>query len=141
MANISPRFAWTAAILPIEPDHCVLEVGPRLVADTGSRSCRSRRGSRPARSPGSTGADRPAKMIAAATKRNAALVNAGKVRLRSGSLHELDDAPGSFDLIFAKNLASFRTHPARDLAARRLLKPGRTLCLSVQQPPTMSSHP
>lgn len=42
-------------------------------------------------------------MIATATKRNAALVDAGRVRLRTASLHELDNEPGSFDLICAMN--------------------------------------
>lgn len=36
--TISSRFVWTAAILPLEPDHRVLEVDPGLVAGTGSRS-------------------------------------------------------------------------------------------------------
>ena len=40
--TISSRFVWTAAILPFEPDHRVLEVGPGLAAGTGSRSGSSR---------------------------------------------------------------------------------------------------
>lgn len=129
MATISPRFVWTAAILPLEPDHRVLEVGCGHGIALGLVAERLTSGT-------VTGVDRSAKMIAAAAKRNAAHVEAGRARLRTASLHELEDDPDSFDVIFAMNVASMWTQPARDLAAaRRLLAPGGTLCLSVQQPP------
>lgn len=88
-----------------------------------------------------TGVDRnhSAKMVATATRRNAALVDAGRVRLLTASLHEMDDEPGSFDLICAMNVATFLRHGARDLgAARRLLAPGGTLGLFAQLPPWAS---
>lgn len=129
MATISPRFTWTAAILPLAPEHRVLEVGSGHGIALGLVAARLTSGT-------VTGVDRSAKMTAAAAKRNAALVDAGRVRLRTASLHELEDEPGSFDLIFAMSVASFRTHPERDLvAARRLLTPSGALCLSMQLPP------
>jgi SAM-dependent methyltransferase len=55
--------------------------------------------------------------------------------LRTASLHELDDDPGSFDLICGINVASFWTQPARDLkSSHRLLAPGGALCLFAQLP-------
>ncbi|CAA9586302.1 MAG: hypothetical protein AVDCRST_MAG87-3992 [uncultured Thermomicrobiales bacterium] len=126
---ISPRFAWMAALLPLEPDHRVLEVGCGHGIALGLVAERLTSGM-------VTGVDRSAKMIAAAARRNAAHIEAGRLRLRTASLHELADDPGSFDVVFAMNVAAFRTRPERDLvAARDLLAPNGTLCLSAQQPP------
>lgn len=127
--TVSPRFVWLAAILSLAPDHRVLEVGCGHGIALGLVAERLTSGV-------VTGVDRSAKMIAAAARRNEAHIQAGRVRLRRASLHELADDPGSFDVIFAMNVASFQTRPKRDLvAARRLLVPSGALCLSVQQPP------
>lgn len=123
--TISPRFVWTTAILPLEPDHRLLEVGCGHGIALGPVGERLTSGT-------VNGVDRSAKRIAAAARRNAAHIEAGRVRLRTASLHELEDETGSFDVIFAINVASFRTRPERDLvAARRLLAPDGALCLSV----------
>ena len=127
--TVSPRFVWLAAILPLAPDYRVLEVGCGHGIALGLVAERVTSGV-------VTGVDRSAKMITAAARRNAAHIEAGRVGLRTASLHELADNPGSFDVIFAMNVASFQTRPKRDLvAARRLLVPGGALCLSMQQPP------
>jgi SAM-dependent methyltransferase len=132
MTKISSRFLWMVETLPLDPADRVLEVGCGHGIALGLIGERLVTGT-------ITGIDRSAKMIAAATKRNAALVEAGRVRLRTASLHEPDDEPGSYDLICAMNVASFWTQPARDLgAARRLLAPGGALCLFVQLPPWAS---
>jgi SAM-dependent methyltransferase len=115
--------------LPLDPADRVLEVGCGHGIAVGLIGERLVTGT-------ITGIDRSAKMIAAATKRNAALIDADRVRLRTASLHELDDAPGLFDLICAVNVASFWTQPARDLGASRcLLASGGALCLFAQLPP------
>lgn len=132
MTKISPRFRWMVDVLPLDPGDRVLEVG------CGHGVALSLIGER--LTTGTiTGVDRSPKMIAIATRRNTALVDAGRVRLRTASLHEMDDEPGSFDLICAMNVASFLTHPDRDLgAAWRLLVPGGTLGLFAQLPPWAS---
>lgn len=132
MTKISPRFRWMVDMLPLDPADRVLEVGCGHGIALGLIGERLTTGT-------ITGADRSPKMIATATRRNAALIDAGRVRLRTASLHEMDDGPGSFNLICAMNIASFLTHPARDLeSSRRLLAPGGALCLFVQQPPWAS---
>lgn len=132
MTKISPRFRWMVDMLPLDPADRVLEVGCGHGIALGLIGERLTTGT-------ITGADRSPKMIATATRRNAALIDAGRVRLRTASLHEMDDGPGSFNLICAMNIASFLTHPARDLeAARRLLAPSGTLALFAQLPPWAS---
>lgn len=132
MTRISARFRWMVDVLPLSPDDRVLEVGCGHGVAVGLIGEGLVTGT-------VTGVDHSAKMITAATKRNAALIAAGRVRLRTASLHELDGEPGSFDLICAMNVASFQTQPERDLgASRRLLAPGGSLCLFAQQPPWAS---
>ncbi len=132
MTKGSPRFRWMVETLPLTPTDRVLEVGCGHGVALGLIGERLTTGT-------VTGVDRSPKMIAAAMKRNAALIEAGRVRLRAASLHELDDEPGSYDLICAMNVASFRTHAARDLeSSRRLLPPGGALCLFAQLPPWAS---
>lgn len=132
MPTISPRFRWMADVLPLAPEDRVLEIGSGHGVALGLIGEQLTTGS-------VTGVDHSATMIAAARKRNPALIEAGRVRLRTASLHEMDYEPGSFDLICAMNVAPFLTQPARDLGAtRRLLAPGGTLCLFAQLPPWAS---
>ncbi len=132
MTRIPARFRWMVDALPLSPDDRVLEVGRGHGVAVGLIGERLVTGT-------VTGVDRSAKMIAAATKRNATLIAAGRVRLRTASLHELDEEPRSFDLICAMNVASFRRQPERDLvASRRLLASGGSLCLFAQRPPWAS---
>jgi SAM-dependent methyltransferase len=129
MSTIAPRFAWMAETLPLRPADRVLEVGCGHGIALGLIAARLTSGT-------VTGIDRSPKMIAAATRRNAALIQSAQVRLRTASLHELDDPPGAFDLICAMNVASLWTRPERDLVvARLLLAPGGRLCLFAQLPP------
>lgn len=129
MSTMSHRFIWTVELLPFAPSDRILEVGCGHGVALGLVGARLTGGT-------VTGVDRSAKMTAAAAKRNAAMIEAGRVRVRTASLHELDDAAGSFDLVYALNVASFWNEPARDLGAtRRLFAPGGALCLSVQLPP------
>lgn len=135
MATISHRFHWTVELLPFAPTGHILEVGSGHGVALGLIGARLTSGT-------VTGIDRSAKMTTAAAKRNAALIDTGRVRVRTASLHELGDPDGSFELIYALNVASFWNEPARDLGAtRRLLVPGGSLCLSVQLPPFAKGGP
>jgi ubiquinone/menaquinone biosynthesis C-methylase UbiE len=70
-------------------------------------------------------------MVAAAKRRNAAGVRAGKVDLRYGEVTHLPFADNFFDKIFSINSIYFWTKPLDALhEIRRVLKPGGTLILT-----------
>ena len=67
-----------------------------------------------------TAIDRSPKMIAAAAKRNAAFVEAGKAEFLLADLENLDLGDRRFDLVFAVRVASFDREPER---AKELVEP------------------
>ncbi len=67
-----------------------------------------------------TAIDRSAKMIAAAARRNAAYVRAGKAEFIVASLDDVDLGDRRFDLVFAVRVALFHREPER---ARALVEP------------------
>lgn len=67
-----------------------------------------------------TAIDRSAKMIAAAARRNAAFVEAGKAEFLVASLDDLDVGDRRFDLVFAVRVGLFEREPER---ARALVDP------------------
>ena len=66
-----------------------------------------------------TAVDRSAKMIQAATRRNAAYVEAGRAEFLVASLEDLDLGDRRFDKIFAVRVGLFHRDPER---ARRLVE-------------------
>ena len=78
-----------------------------------------------------TAVDRSPKMIAAAARRNAAYVDAGKAEFLVGTLEALDLGERRFDKIFAVRVRLFHTEPerARSLAERWLVQGGRVYSL------------
>src|ERR671913_51323 len=66
-----------------------------------------------------TAVDRSAKMIQAATRRNAAYVKAGRVDFLVASLEDLDLGDRRFDKIFAVRVGLFHRDPER---ARKLVE-------------------
>jgi ubiquinone/menaquinone biosynthesis C-methylase UbiE len=82
-----------------------------------------------------TGVDRSAKMIAAAARRNAACVEAGKADFIVATLEELDLGDRRFDKILAVRVGLFDREPDR---ARRLaehwLAPAGTLLAVFDEP-------
>jgi ubiquinone/menaquinone biosynthesis C-methylase UbiE len=66
-----------------------------------------------------TAVDRSAKMIQAATRRNAAYVEAGRAEFLVASLEDLDLGDRRFDKIFAVRVGLFHCDPER---ARRLVE-------------------
>ena len=87
-----------------------------------------------------TAVDRSAKMIQAATRRNAAYVKAGRVDFLVASLEDLDLGDRRFDKIFAVRVGLFHRDPER---ARRLverwLAPGGEVFTFFDLPPEGSS--
>lgn len=99
--------------LPIRPDSRVLEVGcGHGVA--ASFVCERLSSGR------LTAVDRSAKMIDAATSRNAAHVEAGRAEFLVRHLEDLDLGDRRFDLVFAVRVGLFHREPAR---ARALVEP------------------
>ena len=82
-----------------------------------------------------TAIDRSAKMIAAAAKRNAGFVGAGRAEFLVGELEALDLGDRRFDLIFAVRVGLFHREPERaeSLAEPWLARGGRIL--SFYDPP------
>jgi ubiquinone/menaquinone biosynthesis C-methylase UbiE len=78
-----------------------------------------------------TAVDRSAKMIAAAGRRNAAWVEAGKANFVVATLEDLDLGELRFDKVFAVRVGLFHREPerARGLAERWLAPGGRLLAV------------
>jgi ubiquinone/menaquinone biosynthesis C-methylase UbiE len=95
---VSERLQAIVDLLGIHPDDRVLEIGrghgvaATLVCERGARL---------------TAVDRSPKMIAAAARRNAAFVDAGRAEFLLGSLEELDLGDRRFDKIFAVRVRAF----------------------------------
>jgi ubiquinone/menaquinone biosynthesis C-methylase UbiE len=82
-----------------------------------------------------TAIDRSPKMIEAASRRNAACVEAGKAEFRVASLEDLDLGKRRFDKIFAVRVGLFHRDPERAHAlAERWLAPGGTLLALFDAP-------
>ena len=116
---MSERLRSIVEQLEIEPDDRVLEIGcghgvaatlvcERLVAGH------------------LTAIDRSAKMIAAAARRNAAFVEAGRAEFLVAELEQLDLGERRFDKIFAVRVGLFHREPdrARAIADRWLARGG-----------------
>jgi ubiquinone/menaquinone biosynthesis C-methylase UbiE len=116
---VSERLRWVVERLDIRPDDRVLEIGcGHGVAAT--LVCERLDGGH------LTAVDRSAKMIDAATRRNAAYVEAGKVEFLVATLEDLDLGERRFDKIFAVRVGLFHRDPdrAHGLLARWLAPGG-----------------
>jgi ubiquinone/menaquinone biosynthesis C-methylase UbiE len=86
-----------------------------------------------------TAIDRSPKMIEAASRRNAAYVEAGKAEFLVATLEELDLGDRRFDKIFAVRVGLFHRDPKR---ARRIVErwlvPGGALLVVFDAPPRPS---
>ena len=118
---MSERLRAIVERLDIEPGHRVLEIGcGHGVA--ASLVCERLDGGR------LTAIDRSPKMIAAATRRNAAHVEAGRAEFLVATLEELDLGVRRFDRIFAVRVGLFQREPERARTlAEPYLAPGGTL--------------
>lgn len=125
---MSERLRLVVEQLDIRPDDQVLEIGcGHGVAAT--LVCERLDGGH------LTAIDRSAKMVQAATRRNAAYIETGKAEFLVADLEELDLGDRRFDKIFAVRVGLFHRQPER---ARRLverwLAPGGTVVVFFDHP-------
>ncbi len=118
--------AWTVALLDIQPDDHVLELGfgPGLAIAHAAR--RATNGL-------VAGIDYAEAMVRAARTRNAAAMKAGRVDLRQGEVARLPYLDQSFDKTFSIHCIYFWANPIDDLKeSRRILKPGGLLAVTIR---------
>jgi ubiquinone/menaquinone biosynthesis C-methylase UbiE len=121
---MSERLQAIVERLGIRPEDRVLEIGcGHGVAAT--MVCERLEGGR------LTAIDRSPKMVAAATRRNAAHVEAGRAEFLVARLEDLELGERRFDKIFAVRVGLFHREPerARALAERWLAPGGRLVAL------------
>ncbi|MGI5166553.1 SAM-dependent methyltransferase [Spirillospora sp. CA-253888] len=127
---VPERLTWAVATLDIAPADHLLEIGCGRGVAVELACARLTEGT-------ITALDRSPTMTAAAERRNAAHIAAGRARIRTTSLEEAALPPASFDKVFAVNVNLFWTRsPHRELALiRDALRPGGSLRL-FYEPPT-----
>ena len=131
---MSERLRSVVEQLDIRPDNRVLEIGcGHGVAAT--LVCERLEGGR------LTAVDRSAKMIRAATRRNAEHVEAGRAEFLVASLEDLDPEDRRFDKIFAVRVGLFHRDPERARSiVERWLAPGGAVFVFFD-PPTGPTAP
>lgn len=121
------RNRWVVSLLDVQPTDRVLEIGfgPGIaVAELARRADRGR----------VYGIDHSAVMVRQASRRNAAAVRAGRVRLTRASVDDLPGFDGEpLDVIVAVNTVGFWPRPVDQLARLRgLLRHGGRIALASQ---------
>jgi SAM-dependent methyltransferase len=120
------RNDWTLDLLDIRPADRVLELGFGPGLGIRGAAERSHRGE-------VFGVDHSAVMLRQASKRNAAAIAAGRVKLHLASVDALPDFSAQFDKIFGVNVHMFWSDAAAVIAELlALLQPGGTLALTFQ---------
>jgi ubiquinone/menaquinone biosynthesis C-methylase UbiE len=120
------RTEWTVALLAIQPRDRVLEVGFGPGVGVALAAAQAANG-------WVAGVDHSETMLAAARRRNAAAVQAGRVELRCGSVASLPYPADHFDKAFAINSLRFWPEPVESLReVRRVLKPGGRIAITEQ---------
>jgi cyclopropane fatty-acyl-phospholipid synthase-like methyltransferase len=110
MAKAAERLVWAVDTLDVGPDDQLLEIGCGHGVAV-SLVCERLAGG------AVLGVDRSATMVAAAERRNAAHVAAGRAAFQVAALREADLGDTRFDVVFAIHVPVFlRGEPARELA-------------------------
>ena len=120
------RNRWTVALLAVEPEHRVLEVGFGPGIGIAALAERAHRGI-------VVGMDHSEAMLRQAKRRNRAAIRAGRVRLEIGTYEDLPPFEAPFDRIMAVNALLFSEDPGS--VVRRLrerLRPGGQLAVTFQ---------
>jgi ubiquinone/menaquinone biosynthesis C-methylase UbiE len=132
---MSDRLRSAVEQLDVRPDDRVLEIGcGHGVAAT--LVCERLEGGR------LTAVDRSPKMIEAATRRNAAYVEAGKAEFLVATLEDLELGDRRFDKIFAVRVGLFHRDPDRVRGiVERWLAPGGAIFSFFDPPPGPSAGP
>lgn len=126
---MSERLRSVVEQMDIRPDDRILEIGcghgvaATLICELLDGGCL-------------TAIDRSEKMIEAASRRNAAYIEAGRAEFLVAALEEFDPGERRFDKVFAVRVGLFHREPerARDLA-ERWLAPGGAV-FAFFDPPT-----
>jgi ubiquinone/menaquinone biosynthesis C-methylase UbiE len=109
---------FTADLMDVQPDDRVLEIGfgpGRLIERLAAQATAGL----------VAGVDPSDVMLAQATSRNRAAIEAGRVRLEEGTVSALPFADGSFTKVCSVNTIYFWPEPESDLCeVRRVLVPG-----------------
>ena len=114
----SERLAWLADVVAPGPAERVLEVGCGHGVLVGLLADRARE---------VVGVDRSPTMITAASRRNRAAIDAGRVRLLAAALTDADLDGLRFDVVVSFNVRAFWTRPAVEWDVVRVaLAPGGT---------------
>ncbi|MFH0881610.1 MAG: class I SAM-dependent methyltransferase [bacterium] len=126
------RNEWVVKQLPVRKDSRVLEIG---FGPGVALSCLAQR----VEEGEIVGVDSSAIMVAQASHRNADNIRKGRVRLIHGTVEEMTDDDGLFDVIFSVN--TLGRHQELTEGLNRLqakLKPGGTLVIAHQSPTKQS---
>jgi ubiquinone/menaquinone biosynthesis C-methylase UbiE len=120
------RSLWVIPLLGLRATDRVLEIGYGPGMDIRRVAVLARDGF-------VAGIDQSDVMLRQASRRNAAAIRKGRVDLRVGHASALPYPDGSFDVVFAINVAQFWKDPAHTAAGiHRVLKPGGRIGLAVQ---------
>lgn len=117
---------WTVSLLGIQPQQHVLEIGfgPGVSTQIASQ-CASQGFI--------AGIDHSETMVEAASKRNAASIQAGRMELKPGEVSALPYPDDAFDIAFSLHSIYFWPNPVDCLKEiRRVLKPGGLLGITIQ---------
>jgi ubiquinone/menaquinone biosynthesis C-methylase UbiE len=120
-----PENLWTVQVLNAQPDDQILEIGFGAGVAIQELARIVRQGS-------ISGVDFSRTMLAAARRRNAAAVRAGKVKLYDGVADDLPFESETFDKVFSIHSVYFWPDALAALREiRRVLKPGGILVLTI----------
>jgi ubiquinone/menaquinone biosynthesis C-methylase UbiE len=132
---MSERLRSVVDQLDIRPDDRVLEIG-RGHGVAATLVCERLEGGH------LTAVDRSAKMIQAATSRNAAHIEAGRAEFLVASLEDLDLGDRRFDRIFAVRVGLFHRDPGRAHGiVERWLAPGGAVFVFIDPPSGPTASP
>jgi ubiquinone/menaquinone biosynthesis C-methylase UbiE len=120
------RNAWAIALLDIQPNDHVLEIGfgPGQAIEAAAKL-----------TPNGlvAGIDLSEVMVAQASKRNAGTIRSGHVLLQRGAASPLPFEDNKFNKVFAVNSMQFWPNPSEGLQeVRRVLKPGGRVVIIIQ---------